>query len=169
MKEIPLTQGKVALVDDADYTELNQFKWYALKDHSGNFYAVRHPPKIDGKQHMIYMHRQILGLEHGDPREIDHRDHNTLDNRRGNIRICTNQQNQMNRKPGQNKTSKLKGVYFHKQNKEWQACIRIDSEGTYLGLYDDEEMAGMAYDLVARKVFGQYAKLNFLPPCVSLC
>ena len=97
MRYIPLTQNKYTIVDDADYPELSKYSWFAQKQHSG-YYAIRNSSLINGKRHPIRMHRQILGLEHGDKRVGDHIHHNTLDNRRNNLRICTNAENLKNRK-----------------------------------------------------------------------
>lgn len=163
MKTIELTQGKLALVDDADYEWLNQFKWYADRDsRGGDFYAVRNSPMVNGKRHLISMARQILGLERGDKREADHEDCNTLDNQRDNLRICTRHQNTMSRSPNQKPTtSQYKGVHWFKSTKRWYACIKVSGKQIYLGYYDDEVTAAMAYDLVARKAFGVFAYLNF--------
>lgn len=160
MPRIPLTQDQYALVDDIDFEELNQFKWCVKRERNGNFYAVRRSLK-DDKQIKIRMHRQILGLEFGDSRQGDHINRITLDNKRANLRICTIQQNQFNRKPQANTTSKYKGVRWDKQKKKWRAVIMINGKNNYLGRYDDEELAAIAYDLVARKVFGDFAYLNF--------
>lgn len=84
-REIPLTQGQVALVDASDYEWLMQWKWFALWNKtSRSFYAARNPKNIDGKRAHIRMNRLILGLEYGDPRMGDHRDGNTLNN----LRFC---------------------------------------------------------------------------------
>ncbi len=136
MQSIPLTQGKVALVDNADYNWLSQYKWYAQRHRSGNFYAARHSPTKNGKQPLIRMHRQILGLERGDKRQGDHENHNTLDNRRYNVRICTHQENQRNQKPRPNSSSQFKGVSWHKKIKKWQAYITINKKLKYLGLFE---------------------------------
>lgn len=97
MRAIVLTQGKRAVVDDADYEWLNQWNWYATKTKSGNFYANRKIGLGGGKYLHISMARQILGLWPGDPLQADHIHHNTLDNRRSELRKCTNQQNSLNR------------------------------------------------------------------------
>lgn len=161
MKEIELTQNKVALVDDADYDWLNQFKWFAYKAQTGGFYAMRHSSHKDGKRHTLYMAREILGLKRGDPRQADHINHNTLDNRRSELRICTRQENQGNRNLVSNTTSQFKGVHWHRRSKKWIARIGINRKRIHLGCFAGEEMAAMAYDLVARKVFGEFAYLNF--------
>jgi len=146
MKEIPLTQGQIALVDDVDYDWLNQYKWFAHKNHSGNFYAARHSPGKDGKQLSISMAREILGLKQGDPRQADHIHRITLDNRRNNIRICTHQQNQRNRKPFSNTTSKFRGVHWDKRKRKWRASITVNGKSRHLGYFDVEEDAAGAYD-----------------------
>lgn len=110
MRKIPLTQGQYALVDDTDYDWLNQWKWYASLE-KGSYYAVRENTGRNISRIPIRMHRQILGLKRGDKREGDHRDHNTLDNQRHNIRICTHQQNMLNRRKPYNTSSSFRGVY----------------------------------------------------------
>ena len=160
MKKIKLTQGQFALIDDADFESLNQHKWYADKDHSGNFYAVRKSSWKNGKRHMILMSRQILGLERGDPRQADHRNHNTLNNRQSNLRICTNRQNQMNRKLAQNKTSRFKGVSWYKRVGKWRAYIEINRKEKHLGYFMVEEFAALAYNNAAKKHYGEFACPN---------
>jgi len=101
MRPINLTLGKIAVVDDADYNWLTQYSWYAKYNKcTDSFYAARTSRRKDenGKRFLIYMHRQLLGLEKGDRRVGDHKNHNTLDNRRDNIWTCTYSQNQLNRK-----------------------------------------------------------------------
>ena len=102
MKKIPLSQGKFALVDDQDYDVLNQWRWYALKDHR-TFYACRKTPNPDGdspKQKMIQMaHAVLTGKESN---HIDHINGNGLDNRRSNLRLCTPSQNGANQRLQQN-------------------------------------------------------------------
>ena len=157
MKKIKLTQDKFALVDDADYGWLNQFAWYVIKSRN-TFYACRdiHKDKI------LRMHRLIMGLDFGDKRQSDHINGNGLDNRRSNLRICTNQQNQFNQEPRIG-SSKYKGVHWHKRDNKWQAQIRIDSNPKHLGLYDNEEDAALAYNLAAQEHYGEYARINIIP------
>lgn len=152
MKKIKLTQGQFALVDDADYDRLNQHKWYAKKDRNGNFYAVQVP---------IYMARQILGLQDGDSRQADHINRSTLDNCQDNLRICTNQQNQMNRKSVPNSTSQFKGVSWDKATQKWRCQIALNKKKKHLGYWIMEEVAALAYDITATREFGEFAYLNF--------
>ena len=112
MKKIPLTQNKFALVDDADYDWLNQFKWYA-RNEGQRYYACR-SFRVDGHVHHIVMHRLILGLKEGDGKITDHIDGNGLNNSRSNLRICTSAENNFNQRPQAGKTSKYKGVHWDK-------------------------------------------------------
>ena len=160
MKQIPLTQGQFTLVDDADYGWLNHYKWYAHKDHSGNFYAIRQSSKKNGERFTIHMHRVILGLERGDIRETDHQNHNTLDNRRDNLRICNHAQSQRNKKSCSNTTSRFKGVCWNKREKKWVAQICINRKREHIGYFKDEKEAARAYNSVAKKYFGKFAYLN---------
>ncbi len=162
MKEIPLTQGKVALVDDEDFEKLSQLKWYALKQYS-TFYAVRSPNrKSNVKRCPIRMHRFILNLTEGDIEEVDHKNRNGLDNRKQNLRVCTHTQNLHNQaKTRRRTTSKYKGVYLHSQNKNWIARINHNNVCCHLGCFDCEEDAARMYDKKAVKLQREFAWLNF--------
>uniref|UniRef100_A0A6H1ZQL7 Putative homing endonuclease n=1 Tax=viral metagenome TaxID=1070528 RepID=A0A6H1ZQL7_9ZZZZ len=157
MKEIRLTQNKVALVDDEDFEYLNQFKWYAHK-YPNTYYAVRHIRLANGKQATIPMHRVILNVPKG--METDHKNQNGWDNRRMNLRICTRQENMMNRNSYKNSSSRFKGVVWHKRNKKWQAQIRYNGRTIYLGRSFSEREASFMYDKKAIELFGKFAKLN---------
>jgi len=159
MKQIQLTRGKVALVDDADYERLNQWKWCAIKNHN-TWYATRYITKLDGKHTSISMHRVILGLKNGDPRQCDHINHNGLDNQRENLRICTHAQNQHNRLSNKNTSSVYKGVSWHKNEGCWLAKIRLNGKLKHLGHFDSEIEAAKAYDQKAMELFGEYAHVN---------
>ena len=158
MKEIPLTQGKVALVDDEDYAELSQYSWYALKGRH-TWYAARNTPTVAGKKTTMRMHRQILGAS--SERQVDHRDGDGLHNWRTNLRYCTNGQNQSNlhyKKAGC--TSRHKGVSWYRRFGKWQAAIRVNGKSMNLGRFDDEDDAARAYNAAALRLFGEFACLN---------
>ena len=158
MKRIPLTRGKYAIVDDADYEWLNQWKWHSLKGNS-TWYVSRSKRKGNKVKNYL-MHREILRT----PKEkvSDHINGDGLDNRRSNLRICTQAQNSMNKNSSRNTSSKFKGVTFHKQTGKWQSQIETEGKMYYLGYYDDERRAALEYNKKAKEFFGEFAKLNEL-------
>lgn len=159
VKTIPLTQGKIAIIDDDDYEKLNKFKWCSQKDHQyTRWYAIR-KKLINGKWKLILMHREILKAKRGI--YIDHINHNGLDNRKINLRLCTGSQNQKNRGLQKNNTSGLIGVSFNKEIRKWSAYIIKDKHQIFLGIFDDKEEAGHVVDKKAIELFGDFAILNF--------
>lgn len=159
MKTIELTQGKRALVDDEDYEYLNSFKWtfkagYALR--------VAYPNGRYQRRQTIYMHREVMGLPvEFDGREVDHKDHDGLNNTRENLRVATRQQNTQNRTKQTNPSSSTyKGVSFHKATGKWDARITVNKTLIRLGLFADETQAAAAYDKAATSYFGEFAQTN---------
>ena len=160
MNEITLTQNKVAFVDDKDFERVNRFKWYA-QNHGNQWYAVRNETYHHKKQRQrkVQMHRFITGIS----REwwIDHVNGEGLDNRRNNLRPCTNSTNQANRKTSCNKIVEYKGVYFHKKSGKYMVRIQQDGYRYFLGEYYSPIFAAEIYDKKAVELFGEYAKTNF--------
>lgn len=155
-KEILLTQGVVAIVDDNDYEEINKRLWYAIKK-KNTFYAVTKRRKNDGTIETVFMHRLILGVY--DPSVVvDHIDRNGLNNTRNNLRLCRNVENILNRTP--HGRSKFIGVSWHKKTGKWRARIRINNKEHSLGYFDNEEAAAIAYNIEAEKQFKEFANLN---------
>jgi len=141
MREIPLTQGKVAQVDDEDYEELRRFKWCAQKNWN-TYYAMRRPAAINGKREAIFMHQSIMGRLNGF--EIDHRDGDGLNNQKSNLRHVTHRQNCQNRK-NTSETSKYPGISWDNKRNKWYARLRIGSTRRYLGSFTSEMEAFEAY------------------------
>lgn|SRR3990167_2229620 len=154
MKKIPLSRGHFAIVDDEDYEWLNQWKWY--KSPAG--YAVRNNARINGKQKAVFMHKVILNVPNN--LQGDHINHNTLDNRRENLRIATHSQNMMNRKMQINNTSGFRGVGWKKRDNRWAAYIKVNQKFIHLGHFKEKNEAVKVRDQAALKYHGSFASLN---------
>lgn len=150
---IPLTRGLYAVIDLEDYALVSRFKWRAMKS-KGSFYARAYLPGNKA----LAMHRLIAKTARG--QWPDHRDGNTLNNRRSNLRIATRSQNNANRS-GSGKTP-FKGVRRNPHStanakRVWLARVA----GIYLGGYETSEEAARAYDTKARELYGEFACVNF--------
>lgn len=151
MREIQLTKGMNAIVDDDDFELLSGFKWQTV---CGGKYAAR-STKLDGRK-MIYMHRFIMGSPDGGI--VDHKNGNTLDNRKENLRMATPCQNSWNMKP-KNPRSGYKGVSMHTSGL-WQARIRVNYKSIKLGYFRDPAEAHKAYCSAAIKYHGEFARTS---------
>ena len=158
MIEIPLTQGQVALIDDEDYDLVSQYKWCAQwNPHTKSYYAKTNIRKVDGTWTMLHMHRLIMNAKKGE--QVDHINHNTIDNRKENLRLCTNSQNQHNQGKRVNNTSGCKGITWHKRDKRWQAQIKLNGKNIHLGLFLTPEEAYEAYCKAALERHGEFSKV----------
>lgn len=161
MKEIKLTQGKVALVDDSTFEELSKFKWWAKKINDELYYAVRTEwiKGSGGKSRKIYMHRHILGVTQSN-QLVDHIDRNGLNNQLANLRHCLNKSlNNANRRAIKNKTSIYLGVSLNNRGK-WVAHTSKNNKVFHIGSFSDEIEAAKAYNKKAYEFHGEFANLN---------
>lgn len=139
--------GVEFIIDYEDYPKVCNYTWNE-KEGSGYINANCNHTKI-------YLHRLIFDdLRENDM--IDHINHNVHDNRRNNLRIATNSQNQMNRDKPITNTSGIKGVYWHKNKQKWQANIQINESLLYLGIFDSKEDAIKARKQAEEKYFGSF-------------
>lgn len=158
MREIPLTRGYVALVDDEDYERVAAKKWgVTVKPQDTTPYA-QNGVRVAGRMTSVAMHRFILDA----PIElvVDHINGNGLDNRRANLRLCSRSENQWNRRKSSQNTSGFKGV-FHRGGTRWIARITAHGKTVHLGRFRDPTIAARAYDAAALRLHGEFARLNF--------
>lgn len=158
MKQLPLTRGYVALVDDADYETLNKYKWTAAANsRQKRFYALRKVVK-NGKSKTVWMHRFICDAPKG--LMVDHVNGNSLDNRRCNLRQCNGSQNMINQGLIVTNKSGFKGVSWNKKKRKWTAAISWKNKQIHIGVFGEKENAARAYNEVAKRLFGEFARLN---------
>lgn len=147
-KEIPLTQGKVALVDDEDYEWLNEYNWHF----EGRYAASR-----DKDRNKLYMHKAVLkDIEKGNV--VDHINRDKLDNRKSNLRYADYSSNSANSKLASNNTTGYRGVY--KRGKYWRVALTYEGKQVSGGYYSTKEEAAEEYNRLAIKHFGEFAFLN---------
>lgn len=158
MPTLELTKGHTTTVSEEDYEYLSQWKWtfdrYAYRTKSTQ--REKRPLRM----HRVIMER-MLGSAIPKGYDVDHIDGDKLNNIRSNLRLATRSQNLMNGPGKRESTSHYKGVCWFARNKKWLAQIKIGSKQLYIGLFEDEKEAALAYDRIARKEFGEFAYLNF--------
>lgn len=155
-----IADGRTTLVDDEDYDAVMQYRWHAMMVRRLHLlygpYARTCLRGADGTKVFLYLHTYLTGYE-----RTDHKDGNSLNNQRSNLRAVTHSQNMMNQRPRKNTSSRFKGVSWVKGCQKWRAYISADHKFRFLGSFDVEEEAARAYDKAARERAGEYAWLNF--------
>ncbi len=166
MREIEASRNMIVIIDDADYDNLSQHKWHISESksrYSSRLYAATRIAGHDGKRVKVSMHRMIMGFPPG--MDVDHINHNGLDNTRSNLRICTRSENLMNQWPrtsykGKPVSSKHKGVSWSKQHGKWEAGIGVGGKYIHLGLFPAEEIAAAAYAEASGKYHAAFSRLH---------
>jgi hypothetical protein len=156
VREILITQGKIAIVDEEDYARVSEHPWYFTT----RGYAASTSRGIDGLREELLLHRLILSAEKGVV--VDHINGNKLDNRRENLRLATQSTNLANSKISAANTSGYKGVSWNKRARKYEAGIYFQGKRTYLGLFLTADAAALAYNVAATEMFGEYARLNVI-------
>lgn len=157
MKEIKLTQDKIAFVDDEESPRLSLFRWYANHER-GRWYVRRQSRHESGKQVGIKLHREIVNAKPG--QIVDHINGNGLDNRKENLRICNDSENQRNKRIGSSNKSGYKGVCWISSRGKWKVYVQVDKKRIHLGYFENLIDAALAYNQGAMKHHGVFAKLN---------
>lgn len=158
-KEIPIGHGRVTVVDDSYYEMLIAMgKWHTNKS-GKNLYATHTVNLGNGKFDQIIMHRVIMDAPDG--QHVDHKDGNSLNNTRENLRFCSRHGNSGNARKRSDNTSGYRGVSWHKTHRRWVACIYIEGRNRTFPRFYSKKDAARAYDEAAKIVFGEFARLNF--------
>lgn len=153
MKKLRLSNGSVTLLDNEDFELVKNMIWHEAT----NGYAVNTSTKFT----TIYLHRLVTKAIKGDI--TDHINGNKLDNRKKNLRLCGTEGNARNRGKGKGLTSSVfKGVSWHPTQKQWRARVKIDGSEVMIGFFSNERSAARAYNKLASKLFGEFARLNKL-------
>jgi hypothetical protein len=166
MKEIVVHSKKhgnvVALVDDEDFEMLSKFHWWR----GGNRKQYAYQSNSIGNRRYRHkaMHRMIMGYPDS---FIDHRDGNGFDNRKENLRLCTQRQNTWNKSVQHNSKTGFRGVFFQKELGKFRALIRIDGKQKHIGCFSNAIDAAIAWNNQALKSWGEYARLNKIPCAVE--
>lgn len=157
MKELLLhNSDKKILVDDEDFDKLNLYTWYLCP-------AGYARASINKKR--VYLHRHLLNRKLKKGLVTDHKNRNTLDNRKSNLRVCSFKQNIANCKKIIGKSSKYKGVRYDKsgkRRKRWMASCETNGKSFTLGRFKTEEEAALCYNIKAKEIWGKFANLNVI-------
>lgn len=152
---VRLTQGKTAQIDPDDWPLVEPYRWFAARTKDGNWYAHAAPLDGDRRKAKVKMHTLVLGRKW-----VDHRDGDGLNNRRSNLRPCTNAENQQNTK-GRGGSSRFKGVSWDARKGRWRVAFNWRGKTHFVGYFADEEAAAWAYDAAILPLVGEFARPNF--------
>ena len=149
MREIQLSQGQIALVDDADYPLLSDFHWSYRAERDGKQgYAIRHQ-RADGKYKTVYLHRQIMQPPPG--MEVIFLNHDRLDCRRENLKVVTKEEARRHHRVRSDSRSGVKGVRYNAESETWSACVYRHGNAYHVGTFPYQHQAEEAYQAELRK------------------
>lgn len=159
MAQLQLTKGKIALIDDADLPLVNRWKWgYVPRSNGVGGYVARWESGGSSRT-TIYLHRQLMNAQ--PCQQVDHINGDGLDNRRSNLRLCSQSQNFANRRILPQRSLPYRGVYYDKRRSNYFAAIKVNGKSYRLGTFTNPKDAALAYDKAAQSHFGDFASLNF--------
>lgn len=151
--------GQYALVSPEDVPLISGYRWNMSRGRSTDYAEAKIGPMH--QRRTIQMHRLIMGVvDKGREVQVDHINHNGLDNRRSNLRLATHSENLRNQGP-RRPMSRYKGVKFDRRINAWIATISVDGAQKRLGPFNTEKIAARAYDVAALEHYGEFAFLNF--------
>lgn len=154
MKQIKLKNSNLYfIIDEEDYNLVSRYTWYLAKRHK-NYYVI-----TGSGNNKILLHRLILNVIERNI-HVDHINHDGLDNRKLNLRICSNTENRRNQRKRKNTSSKYKGVYWDKSKKKWAVIVTFEKKKYFLGRFNDEIDAAKCYNEFAKKYHKEFALLN---------
>lgn len=163
MKKLPLSQNRVALVDDADYEQLARHRWCYRPERNGlQGYAVRGTKLPDGRRRNLYLHRELVPAPPG--HETIFLNGDRLDCRRSNLKAVTSAEARRHHRTRCDSESGYKGVSWNRTSQTWAASIRVDGATKHLGTFYSLDAAARAYDAAARRLHGPVAVVNFPDP-----
>ena len=159
-RKIYLGEGQWTILDEEDYYRLRSYKWIVYGT-GHNLYAIRYKLVSPNKTAYVSMHREIMDAN--DERFVDHRNCDSLNNRRSNLRFATCAENIRNRRKRKNTTSQYYNVHFDKTENIWDCRLTHQGKQIRIGRFKSEVEAARAYDEAAKKYYGEFVRLNFPP------
>ena len=169
-RRISLSKGQFTIVDEADYEWVMQWKWCATLNPGNNAWYAMRSTKVAGKNQTIRLHRLLMGIQRGNKLQVAHINHDTLDNRRENLRVCTASQNQFNTRGQVDSKSGYKGVFFSSSHRRWVAKISVNGKKHHLGYGSTPEECAALYREAAKHLHGEFActESNGLTRCATV-
>lgn len=152
------------IIDDEDLPLFLSRKWWPNRSkykQTGLIYFLGYEYDDDGKRHVIGLHRAIMRCTRDDKIDVDHIDHDTLNNSKYNLRRISHANNMKNYSKPTTNTSGYKGVSFHSATGKYQASIQSNEGQRYLGVYSSAEKAARVYDIASLYLFKEFALTNF--------